>query len=173
MAETQYKILLEHLHNALQGEENEEKPIETNDEKLNLASALQHREQDEEYDRRNQLYTELLGKYISIYEKKERTKAKYKCVFFVSTMVLFLGIEVCCLIGMVALSIKGSQDWSNVGLIIGNVAGIVSTLIILPKIIAEHLFPTNEENNMIDMVKNMQDNDASIRQVIYRKDDED
>lgn len=171
MADEQYGALLEDLHNILQGGENEERPIETNDENLNLATVSQYREQDEEYNSRNRLYTELLGKYIAIYEKKERAKTVYKGIFFAVTILLFFGIEACCLIGIVYLSIRGNSNWENVGLIIGNAAGIVSTLIILPKIIAEHLFPTNEENNMIDMVKNMQDNDASIRQVIYREHD--
>lgn len=170
MAEVEYESLLEDIRDTLQGAENKEKPIEANDNKLNLSTASQ-REKDEEYDNRNRLYTQLLEKYIKIYEKKEIAKTLYKAIFFGITIFLFFGIEVCCLAGIVYLSVKGN-GWESVGIAIGNVAGVISTLIVLPKIIAEHLFPTNEENNMIGMVKNMQENDANIRKIIYGETDE-
>lgn len=50
-----------------------------------------------------------------------------------------------------------------------NIGGIISALVILPKIIAQHLFPTDEERNMLKMVRNMQDNDSKIRNVLFRK----
>ena len=40
-------------------------------------------------------------------------------------------------------------------------------IIVLPKIIAEHLFPVDEEQNMLEMVKKMQENDANIRDVLH------
>ena len=165
MTEQKYKALLDDLQNFLQSAN--DIPIEVEDEKLNNAVASQRKDQDIEYDRRNKLYTNLLNNYIQVYRKKEESKAKYKAAFFVITMILFCCIVITCLIGMIILSICGDGNLANVGIAITNVAGIVSTLIVLPKIIAEHLFPVNEESNMIDMVKNMQDNDANIRDVLF------
>ncbi len=53
--------------------------------------------------------------------------------------------------------------YDGAGLVFGCVASTVSALIILPKIIAEHLFPKNEDENMIGLVKEMQKNDSEIR----------
>lgn len=165
MTEEQYKSLLSSLRDTLQG--NDDKPIEAKDEKLNIAIESQAKRQDEEYNNRNRLYTQLLGIYIENYKQKEKTKGIYKCIFFIITLLLFLGIIVCGLIGIVALSVFGDENLANVGIAIANIAGIVSALIVLPRIIAEHLFPTDEESNMLEMVKNMQDNDSNIRNILY------
>lgn len=170
MTEEMYKSLLLSLHDTLQG--NDDKPIETDDENLSRAAASQTRRQDEEYNNRNRLYTQLLETYIENYRRKEKSKGIYKCIFFIITICLFLGIIVCGLAGIIILSVYGDGSWTNVGIAIANIVGIISTLIILPRIIAEHLFPTNEESNMLEMVKNMQDNDASIRQVLFDEDEE-
>ncbi len=165
MNDERYRSLLLSLHDTLQG--TDDKPIEADDENLNTAVASQSRGQDEEYNSRNKLYTQLLETYIDNYKKKEKTKGIYKCIFFVITIVLFLGIVVCGLVGLIILSIYGDGSLANVGIAIANIAGIISALVVLPRIIAEHLFPTNEEGNMLGMVKNMQDNDANIRNMLY------
>lgn len=166
MMDDQYRSLLESLHNTLQS--NREKTIEVDDVKLNTAVASQAREQDEEYNNRNELYTQLLNTYIKNYIDKEKVKSTYKLIFFIVTIALFVGIIVCGLISIIAMSVCGDGSLANVGIAIANIAGIVSTLMVLPRIIAEHLFPANEESNMLEMVKNMQDNDANIRNTLYK-----
>lgn len=171
MEKEQYiKETLQSLQNTL--ENNEATAIEVEDKKLNHAIASQKREQDEEYNKRNNLYTELLENYIQIYKKKEKNKSIYKFLFFFTTMLLFSGIIIVCGYNMYNISVHGDPGGASVGIALSNVIGIVSTLIVLPKIIAEHLFPTNEENNMIGMVKNMQENDANIRDTLYKAHEE-
>lgn len=161
-----YKALLGDLHSFLQSDS--EKPTEVEDKRLNTIVASRSRDQDIEYDRRNSLYSDLLSNYIQMYRKKEKAKSIYKGIFFTVTMLLFLFVVGICLYGMYTLSTKGDGNLANVGIAIANIAGIVSSLLVLPKIIAEHLFPINEESNMIDMVKNMQDNDANIRDFLSK-----
>ncbi len=165
MAEDMYKELLHSLHEALN--DDNDKPIEASDENLNSAAAAQAKEQDEQYENRNKLYTQLLGIYIDNYKHKEKTKGIYKLIFYIVTLLLFVGIIGCGLYGIIILSVKGDGNLANVGIAIVNIAGIISSLIIIPKIIAEHLFPTNEESNMLEMVKNMQNNDTSIRNILH------
>lgn len=165
MSKENYESLLSDIRDTLLKDDG--KIIEADDKKLNSAVASQNREQDEEYDNRNKLYTLLLETYIENYKCKEKSKGIYKCVFFIITIILFVAIIVGGLMGMVMLSIWRDGSWANVGIAITNIAGIISTLIILPRIIAEHLFPTNEESNMLEMVKNMQDNDANIRNLLF------
>ena len=165
MSDERYRALLETLHDTLQG--NSEKTIEVSDERLNTTIVSQSKEQDKEYIHRNELYTQLLEMYIFNYNKKEKVKGIYKLIFFIVTIALFVGIVTCGLIGIVKLSIYSNNNLANVGIAIANIAGIISALMILPKIIEEHLFPTNEESNMLKMVRNMQDNDTNIRNTFY------
>lgn len=135
-----------------------------NDDRINKGA--RQWEQDDEYDKRNTLYTSLLGEYIGIYSKRAQAKDKYKLAFFIITMIAFVGIIVASLIFIGYTSIYGEGQIVDIGTVIASVAGIISALIIIPKIIAEHLFPVNEESTMIDMVKSMQDNDAKIRDIL-------
>lgn len=166
--EQQLRALLLEIQNDLQGNE----AMETADEKLNITAGSQLGWQDEEYSNRNRLYTLLLETYIANYKQKEKTKGVYKCIFFIVTIILFIGIVVSGIIGIILLSMYGDGSLANVGIAIANIAGIISTLIVLPRIIAEHLFPTNEESNMLEMVKNMQNNDSEIRNVLFETDEE-
>lgn len=141
----------------------EEPPISIELNDANLKSTIEWtNKEDKEYDQRNVLYSELLRQYIDIYTQKENAKKKYKCIFFWVTLLIFIIITIGCLLGICKISIYGDGELVNVGIAITNLAGIVSALLIIPKIIAEHLFPTDEESNMIGMVKNMQDNDANL-----------
>ena len=67
------------------------------------------------------------------------------------------------IVAFVVLAFKAEIGAPEISLIAGCTAGMLSSVIVLPKIIAEHLFPTNEDEHMIEMVKNMQMNDAKIR----------
>lgn len=128
-----------------------------------------NREENEEYNKRNLLYSSLLEKYITIYEKKEKAKAWYKLFFFMITIILFIAIVGACLYSIIMMQTSTNSDITNIGVAITNIAGIISTIIILPRIIADHLFPTNEESNMLEMVKNMQSNDANIRDLLHKE----
>lgn len=173
MEKEQYKDLLSGLYDALQGHAENEQAYEANDKNLNMAIDSQSQRQDEEYDKRNKLYTQLLRTYIDNYSTKEKTKRIYKLIFFIVTMFLFFGIISVCLVGIILLSITNNGQLADAGIAIADIVGIISALIILPRIIAEHLFPANEESNMLEMVKNMQDNDANIRDILFDDADKD
>lgn len=123
----------------------------------------EHRNQDPEYVRRNQLYTELLAQYISEYRSKDAWKKGYKAVFFTVIMLSFAGIITVSIIALSLVAHKEEPTVTDLGTILGSVAGILSSILVLPRIIAEHLFPKDEDSNMISMVKNMQLNDSEIR----------
>lgn len=116
-----------------------------------------------EYDQRNHLYSELLEKYISSYENKAKCNKIYKLVFFIISLVVFLGIIAASFISFFIVVNKLNPSLTDFSVVFGAASSVISSIIILPKIIAEHLFPTNEDENMIDMVKNMQVNDSKIR----------
>lgn len=118
---------------------------------------------DPEYVRRNCLYSDLLEQYIESYRSKAKWKKWFKLAFFIVTMLCFIGIIVVSLIALIFVAQKSKTDIADIGTVLGSVSGVISALVVLPKIIASHLFSTDEDSNMINMVKNMQLNDSGIR----------
>lgn len=162
-SEGMYEEIIKSLYDELEGT----RSLEIEDIHLENTIAVQRQEETREYNERNQLYTKLLSRYINIYQEKEDEKKKYKKAFFRITMVIFSVIIFGCMYNILCISSTNVNGIVVIGVAGIDLAGIVSALIVLPKIIAEHLFPANEESNMIDMVKKMQDNDAKIRDVIF------
>lgn len=158
-----YQQLLSDIRKSL--DETGRKPIEAED--VQLTSTVATQKSEVEYIKRDNLYTDLLGNYIDIYKTKEKHKKVFKIVFFVVVMLIFVGVIAGCVVSMCYISINGIYDMESVGIVIADIAGIISSVVIIPQIIAKHLFPTNEENFMLDMVKSMQNNDAGIRNYIY------
>lgn len=158
-------------------------PIPTSDEELwNEAEAEFRKERNEriidavsariqgessssppEYTKRDMQYTRLLDIYIDLYTKQSKAKAVYKGIFFTVTMLCLIGLIGGSLYAVIHLVCKGNATLADVGAVLGCIAGAISALIILPQIIAKHLFPEDDAQNILIMVKNMQDNDSSIR----------
>lgn len=162
---TSYQQLLSDLRKS--SAETDGRPIEAEDEQLTNTVAAQKSGEAIEYTKRDNLYTDLLCNYIEIYKTKEKHKKIFKIVFFVIVMFVFLGVITGCVLSMCYIAVNGIYDAESVGIVIADMAGIISSIIIIPQIIAKHLFPTNEESFMLDMVKSMQNNDAGIRDFIY------
>ena len=147
--------------------ENSQK-IAAKDEDLLEASKKEESECGPQYDRRDRLYADLLESYIKVYESKCAWNKWFKLAFFVMSILIFSGIVVVSLASLWITASKKAIGPSDVAVVVSGMAGIISAIIVLPRIIAEHLFPTNEDENMIGMVKNMQVNDSKIRS-FYRK----
>lgn len=154
-----------------QAESGNETPVRTSDEQLITAATNQ--ENDPEYDARNQAYTRLLEVYISEYKKKGISKKRYKLSFFIIVMLAFITINIAAVVSIFCVIIRGNISLGDVGVVISALAGMISAFIVIPKIIAEHLFPADEDANMIAMVKSMQENDAKIRTYLKHKEDSD
>lgn len=118
-----------------------------------------------QYLDRDVQYTELLSKYIDLYERKAKRNEKYKLSFFIITMSMFVLLIAVPFVLFFIIACKESASVSDAVMVFGGIAGIVSAVIVLPKIIAEHLFPANEDENMIGMVQHMQLNDSKIREM--------
>lgn len=116
-----------------------------------------------EYDRRDTLYSDLLENYIKTYDGKAKCNKIYKFLFFTVSMLIFIGVVGAAIASLIIIALKKESSIADVAVLISGAAEIISVVIVLPKIIAEHLFPTNEDDNMIGMVKNMQVNDSKIR----------
>ena len=88
-------------------------------------------------------------------------------------MLAFVTINVAAVVSIFCVIIRGNISLGDIGVVVSALAGMISAFIVIPKIIAEHLFPADEDANMIAMVKSMQENDAKIRTYLKRKEDND
>lgn len=116
-----------------------------------------------QYDARDELYTKLLHHYIETSEQKTRRNRKYKLSFFIIVMTVFCVLILSPIFAMFVVIFKNTTNTVAIVSMASGAISIVSAIIVLPKIIAKHLFPADEDKNMIDLVKNMQDNDSGIR----------
>lgn len=162
MGTEEYKNLFDQL----KGNIDSVKAIETSDKAL--LSTIEKSEKDPEYEKRNELYTFLLSHYIDSYKKKSKHKSGYKIAFFIIIMLAFLCVIGGTVAAILIISGKETSTNSDLAAIIGGCATVFSALLVLPKVIAEHLFPPNDDANMIDMVKNMQLNDSGIRNMLHQ-----
>ena len=140
-----------------------ESGIEVEDNSLIETSKKEYDADMEQCNKRNILYTRLLSHYLDEHEIKSNNKVKYRSKFFWVTIISFISIIALSIFSMIYVCVNGSTSVSSVSIVVGSVGSMISAIIVLPKIIAEHLFPRNDESAMIELVKNMQLNDASIR----------
>ena len=116
-----------------------------------------------QYDRRDELYANLLENYIEQSKDKADKNVGYKQKFFNIVMTVFCCMIFIPLLAILIVAIRGDNNITAVIALSSSAISILSAIIILPKIIAKHLFPTDEDKNMIDLVKSMQENDSGIR----------
>ena len=126
---------------------------------------------EQEYRIRDKEYTELLHSYIAQHAKKSKKNGKYKFVFFCCVMLVFFGVVILSVVSIVFLARREEASFSDIGIVLGAAASCVSAIIVLPRIIAEHLFPKDEDSNMINLIQTMQQNDCEIRKTCCNDED--
>lgn len=144
-----------------------EKPLDkaksVSSDKLMIAQSNETDNSQAQYDKRDTIYTDLLDEYKKQFISKSKWNKWYKLAFFVLAMLVFVGLIFASMHVLFIVANKGDTNAADIAVVVGSTAGIISAIIVLPKIIAEHLFPTDDQSRMIDMVKNMQVNDSKIR----------
>ena len=133
------------------------------DQRLNEETKKETSQYGIQYDRRDESYTKLMKEYIDNYQRKAKANRIYKGIFFGVTVFAMISLIILPLIILAYMAFTHVFNFESIAVVLGSVASILTAVIILPKIIAEHLFPTNEDEHMIGMVKEMQKNDSLIR----------
>lgn len=113
-------------------------------------------EYSDELDERNRLYTLLLKQYTSNQKRIHIARLIFKYVFFIIicfsiVYVIIYGANV-----MLVIAQKNSVSLSDFGVALTGVSSILGVIIVLPKIIAEHLFPKEGDQAESDLVVTMQ-----------------
>ncbi len=131
------------------------KDISKSDEKQEINSSLYFiRQEEESYFQFDKEFLSFLNNFVSIQKKKEIQKLWLKGFFFACIMLgFFVLIVTPCIIVLYA------ADLSEISVIVAMVSvlvELVSAIIVLPKIIAEYLFNKEEDKNMMEIIKSMQ-----------------
>lgn len=110
-----------------------------------------------ETDKQSEHYTEIVEAFKKNYIDKRDANRRYKCVFFWVTigilMVVVGGFAALC----VGLLLHADRWMVVLPVMAGGAATVIVALLKLPKIIAEHLFPLNEDQAMVDLIKALKD----------------
>lgn len=152
---TEYKKTMDFLDLLLSNKDAEKKQI-TTDADLKDADLAAIRE-------RAKTYTGYLKNYVSDYKDKAHAQKVMKGWFFAITMLLLLCIVVACSITLVVIARKENIKLNDVATIVTAMASAVSSFLVLPKVIAENLFPSKEEDKTAEVFSKMFEHDISLR----------
>jgi hypothetical protein len=105
-----------------------------------------------ETDKQNEQFTQIVETYREYYKKKSNGNLTYKKIFFftilaASVLVIF-GFAALC----VALAARGTPLKDALPLLGGGTAALLTSFIVLPQIVATHLFPVGEDQILIDLI---------------------
>lgn len=116
--------------------------------------------------RRDRYYSAMVKDIV----KNNRTSQVLKIIFFVIVCFVFLGT---CAVGAIVIIITANKNEVRIedfGIAATGFGSILTSIIVLPQIIAKHLFPENSEEVRFGFIKENQKNDQSPRD---NSDDED
>ena len=111
-----------------------------------------------EADRRDVFYSALV-KDIVKFNRSDQTK---KWIFFVVVCALLILIIGTGMIVIYNASMKEDTTVQDQGIAITGFGSVLSSILILPKIVANHLYPKNYEEFRFDFIKDLQKMDRSI-----------
>lgn len=115
--------------------------------------------------RHTRAYSYYLETFVDEYEKKSHSQRIMKNWFFVLTLVLLFAIIGGGVGSIIIVSTKQNISLPDVATVITAVVGAVSSFLILPKVIAENLFPSKEEDKTAEIFGKMFEHDINIRSI--------
>lgn len=126
--------------------------------------------QNKQIIKREKLFNDFLREYTQTFTKKSKQKYDLKNKFFEQIMGLFIGIPILCFLLLIVFAICHVDIVAIITSIIASFVEIISSFIILPKIIAEYLFDKEEDKNLINLIIKMQDYNLSSKNKGNKKD---
>ena len=149
-------------------EEKEKKIIET----LLVKDRIDVIDNDKEHLKQNDIealkkHNEYFNKLLDVYVSNSKINLEFKLIF--KTFFFFICLIILmCLYGLLAgcslycLNNAISID-KTITIMFTNIISFLTSFIVLPRIIANYLFDSKEENNVFEITKNMQEYDKDLR----------
>ena len=117
----------------------------------------------EEIQKRNVSFTNFVNSFVEDSSDRAKQQKKLRYAFFVIIMLLFSGLSVmsCCIIFVIA-----KKEHTTANDIVATAAAfgtVLSLIVVLPKIIAVHLFPSVERDKSVELFSKVLEEDFRIR----------
>lgn len=125
--------------------------------------------QTEAQDKRDHQVTDLLTEYVMDYKKSNTNKAGMKIALFVICAALIIGFSAV-LIWVINIALV-KDTVVAMGTLITVVLTYLTSLITILTIITKHLFPSEQDRNITEIVKVIQKNDLAHKQMNIDIDD--
>ena len=109
---------------------------------------------------RDEIYTQMAAHYIKDFHKRHKQKHKYKQRFFWIAIGGYCAVVLTCLIILLVATFCPSVHLS---VVISSAVSLVITVIALPQIIANYLFPKKEDESDIKMLEQLFEYDLRIK----------
>ncbi len=106
-------------------------------------------------------YTVLLKQYISAQKENEKLQKRFKIVFFIIVLLVFVVVVSLGAIAIYTISKKASITLGDVGVALSGFGSILGVIIVLPSKIADNLFPATATKEMLEIVQTMQNYDLN------------
>ena len=111
----------------------------------------------------NESFNSLLDAYVNNTRKNLFAKLWFKSVFFCVCVVILISIVVLMIWGTI-YCLKNPVDKETLIIsMINSVVSFTASFIVLPHTIANYLFNTDEEKDMTEVLKSIQEHDLKIR----------
>jgi hypothetical protein len=113
---------------------------------------------------RNRVFTDFIEKFVIDYERRAKQQRVFRCWFFCIVVVVFIILNVLSSCSVYIIAQKANVSISDVVAAVSAFGTILSSLIVLPKIIAEHLFPKAEQDKSIELFSKVLEEDQKVRE---------
>lgn len=112
---------------------------------------------------RNEIYNRYLKNYVSNFSLRTYHQRKMKKWFFIITMLLLTVIVIASSVSLILIVNRESLEAADAATAITAVIGMISTFLVLPKVIGDNLFPSKEEDQTHEIFSKMVENDMNLR----------
>lgn len=107
----------------------------------------------------------LIGKFVDHYEKRSKHNRVMRIIFFsLSFFALLVIIGVCSVVSILAAA-KETINVEAVVAIIGAGATMLTSILVLPKMVGRNLFPDKEDKEILKFVKDMNKTELGFMKV--------
>ena len=116
----------------------------------------------------NKSFSRLLDAYVNNTRKNLLAKLWFKIVFFCACVVILISIVVLMIWGTIYCLKNPVEKETLIISMINSVVSFTASFIVLPHTIANYLFNTDEEKDMTEVVKSIQEHESKIRDKIQK-----
>lgn len=132
------------------------------------ASYIDHQDKDwNEILDRNGTYSQFIFAYTVSSNKKTKHQSIMKIWFFVIILFLLVALVISTCAAIIIIAKKPSLNTEDVATIITAISGVVASFLVIPKVIANNLFPKTEDDKTAQIFGDMIKSDLELRKYYF------